>query len=225
MKLKNIKLFSHPPTKRTVAGIVCIALALVLCLAVAPAVTARAAKTSSVYVYTSAVESGTVLTADMIEKREIPASLVPKDAVTDPASVLGLVHLVPRNAGDVLLSTSLGAPAEAAPQDYLSDAGKGRYAVSLPLSGLSAGLCGKLCPCDTVSVHFLTRDGVISYPSLSEVTVVSLSSSDASPAGSGKVPAAVTVLATKAQLKDILEGLSYGTCHLALVRREGGSDA
>ncbi|MBQ7152650.1 MAG: hypothetical protein IJR83_01775, partial [Clostridia bacterium] len=141
------------------------------------------------------------------------------------ASVLGLVHLVPRNAGDVLLSTSLGAPAEAAPQDYLSDAGKGRYAVSLPLSGLSAGLCGKLCPCDTVSVHFLTRDGVISYPSLSEVTVVSLSSSDASPAGSGKVPAAVTVLATKAQLKDILEGLSYGTCHLALVRREGGSDA
>jgi len=110
----------------------------------------RGESTSRVVVAARDLQAGHTLTQDDLTVVKLPASQVPKDAVTDPKQAVGQQIAVPRAQGDVIRASMLGAPAvQLAPDER----GVG-VQVTDP-----AGVGGMLKPGDLVGlVVLLNRD-------------------------------------------------------------------
>jgi Flp pilus assembly protein CpaB len=110
---------------------------------------------TNVVVARVAVAPGTILTADLVELRSIPAGAKPTDAFTSLEDVQGKMLAVGRAPGDFILSTVLG---EASAAGIPSELEPGHVALAVNVD-LAAGVAGLLRPGQTVTViGLLTPD-------------------------------------------------------------------
>lgn len=193
---------------RTVIGVLCILLALIICFGVTPLFSRSASEKTEIVRVTKDIKEGDEITAEMVQTVEVGAYNLPQNLMTDKKEVVGKY-----------------ATADLAALYNLD--GK-KQAISVTIKSFATGLSGKLESGDIVTVIVADYQGkgeTAIPPELQYVEVISVTASSGYDANTGEVvdekelPSTVTLLVTTEQAKVLAELEQDSELHLALVYR------
>lgn len=212
---------------RTVIGVLCILLALIICFGVTPLFSRSASEKTDIVRVTKDIKEGDEITAEMIQTVEVGAYNLPQNLMTDKKEVVGKYATADLVAGDYILSSKLSA-VPAAENAYLYNLDGTKQAISVTIKSFATGLSGKLESGDIVTVIVADYQGkgeTAIPPELQYVEVISVTASSGYDANTGEVvdekelPSTVTLLVTTEQAKVLAELEQDSELHLALVYR------
>lgn len=212
---------------RTVIGVLCILLALIICFGVTPLFSRSASEKTDIVRVTKDIKEGDEITAEMVQTVEVGAYNLPQNLMTDKKEVVGKYATADLAAGDYILSSKLSA-VPAAENAYLYNLDGKKQAISVTLKSFATGLSGKLESGDIVTVIVADYQGkgeTAIPPELQYVEVISVTASSGYDANTGEVvdekelPSTVTLLVTTEQAKVLAELEQDSELHLALVYR------
>lgn len=212
---------------RTVIGVLCILLALIICFGVTPLFSRSASEKTEIVRVTMDIKEGDEITAEMVQTVEVGAYNLPQNLMTDKKEVVGKYATADLAAGDYILSSKLSA-VPAAENAYLYNLDGTKQAISVTIKSFATGLSGKLESGDIVTVIVADYQGkgeTAIPPELQYVEVISVTASSGYDANTGEVvdekelPSTVTLLVTIEQAKVLAELEQDSELHLALVYR------
>lgn len=212
---------------RTVIGVLCILLALIICFGVTPLFSRSASEKTEIVRVTMDIKGGDEITAEMVQTVEVGAYNLPQNLMTDKKEVVGKYATADLAAGDYILSSKLSA-VPAAENAYLYNLDGTKQAISVTIKSFAVGLSGKLESGDIVTVIVADYQGkgeTAIPPELQYVEVISVTASSGYDANTGEVvdekelPSTVTLLVTTEQAKVLAELEQDSELHLALVYR------
>ena len=212
---------------RTVVGVLCILLALIICFGVTPLFSRSASEKTEIVRVTMDIKEGDEITAEMVQTVEVGAYNLPQNLMTDKKEVVGKYATADLAAGDYILSSKLSA-VPAAENAYLYNLDGTKQAISVTIKSFATGLSGKLESGDIVTVIVADYQGkgeTAIPPELQYVEVISVTASSGYDANTGEVvdekelPSTVTLLVTTEQAKVLAELEQDSELHLALVYR------
>ena len=212
---------------RTVIGVLCILLALIICFGVTPLFSRSASEKTEIVRVTMDIKEGDEITAEMVQTVEVGAYNLPQNLMTDKKEVVGKYATADLVAGDYILSSKLSA-VPAAENAYLYNLDGTKQAISVTIKSFATGLSGKLESGDIVTVIVADYQGkgeTAIPPELQYVEVISVTASSGYDANTGEVvdekelPSTVTLLVTTEQAKVLAELEQDSKLHLALVYR------
>lgn len=212
---------------RTVIGVLCILLALIICFGVTPLFSRSASEKTEIIRVTKDIKEGDEITAEMVQTVEVGAYNLPQNLMTDKKDVVGKYVTADLAAGDYILSSKLSA-VPAAENAYLYNLDGTKQAISVTIKSFATGLSGKLESGDIVTVIVADYQGkgeTAVPPELQYVEVISVTASSGYDANTGEVvdekelPSTVTLLVTTEQAKVLAELEQDSELHLALVYR------
>ena len=212
---------------RTVIGVLCILLALIICFGVTPLFSRSASEKTDIVRVTKDIKEGDEITAEMVQTVEVGAYNLPQNLMTDKKEVVGKYATADLAAGDYILSSKLSA-VPAAENAYLYNLDGTKQAISVTIKSFATGLSGKLESGDIVTVIVADYQGkgeTAIPPELQYVEVISVTASSGYDANTGEVvdekelPSTVTLLVTTEQAKVLAELEQDSELHLALVYR------
>ena len=212
---------------RTVIGVLCILLALIICFGVTPLFSRSASEKTEIVRVTMDINEGDEITAEMVQTVEVGAYNLPQNLMTDKKEVVGKYATADLAAGDYILSSKLSA-VPAAENAYLYNLDGTKQAISVTIKSFATGLSGKLESGDIVTVIVADYQGkgeTAIPPELQYVEVISVTASSGYDANTGEVvdekelPSTVTLLVTTEQAKVLAELEQDSELHLALVYR------
>ena len=218
---------------RTVIGVLCILLALIICFGVTPLFSRSASEKTEIVRVTKDIKEGDEITAEMVQTVEVGAYNLPQNLMTDKKEVVGKYATADLAAGDYILSSKLSA-VPAAENAYLYNLDGKKQAISVTIKSFATGLSGKLESGDIVTVIVADYQGkgeTAIPPELQYVEVISVTASSGYDANTGEVvdekelPSTVTLLVTTEQAKVLAELEQDSELHLALVYRGTPEDA
>lgn len=219
----DLKIFRN----RTVIGVLCILLALIICFGVTPLFSRSASEKTEIVRVTKDIKEGDEITAEMVQTVEVGAYNLPQNLMTDKKEVVGKYATADLAAGDYILSSKLSA-VPAAENAYLYNLDGTKQAISVTIKSFAVGLSGKLESGDIVTVIVADYQGkgeTAIPPELQYVEVISVTASSGYDANTGEVvdekelPSTVTLLVTTEQAKVLAELEQDSELHLALVYR------
>jgi pilus assembly protein CpaB len=219
----DLKIFRN----RTVIGVLCILLALIICFGVTPLFSRSASEKTDIVRVTKDIKEGDEITAEMVQTVEVGAYNLPQNLMTDKKEVVGKYATADLVAGDYILSSKLSA-VPAAENAYLYNLDGTKQAISVTIKSFATGLSGKLESGDIVTVIVADYQGkgeTAIPPELQYVEVISVTASSGYDANTGEVvdekelPSTVTLLVTTEQAKVLAELEQDSELHLALVYR------
>lgn len=212
---------------RTVIGVLCILLALIICFGVTPLFSRSASEKTEIVRVTKDIKEGNEITAEMVQTVEVGAYNLPQNLMTDKKEVVGKYATADLAAGDYILSSKLSA-VPAAENAYLYNLDGKKQAISVTIKSFATGLSGKLESGDIVTVIVADYQGkgeTAIPPELQYAEVISVTASSGYDANTGEVvdekelPSTVTLLVTTEQAKVLAELEQDSELHLALVYR------
>lgn len=212
---------------RTVIGVLCILLALIICFGVTPLFSRSASEKTEIVRVTKDIKEGDEITAEMVQTVEVGTYNLPQNLMTDKKEVVGKYATADLAAGDYILSSKLSA-VPAAENAYLYNLDGKKQAISVTIKSFATGLSGKLESGDIVTVIVADYQGkgeTAIPPELQYVEVISVTASSGYDANTGEVvnekelPSTVTLLVTTEQAKVLAELEQDSELHLALVYR------
>ena len=212
---------------RTVIGVLCILLALIICFGVTPLFSRSTSEKTEIVRVTKDIKEGNEITAEMVQTVEVGAYNLPQNLMTDKKEVVGKYATADLAAGDYILSSKLSA-VPAAENAYLYNLDGKKQAISVTIKSFATGLSGKLESGDIVTVIVADYQGkgeTAIPPELQYVEVISVTASSGYDANTGEVvdekelPSTVTLLVTTEQAKVLAELEQDSELHLALVYR------
>ena len=212
---------------RTVIGVLCILLALIICFGVTPLFSRSASEKTEIVRVAKDIKEGDEITAEMVQTVEVGAYNLPQNLMTDKKEVVGKYATADLAAGDYILSSKLSA-VPAAENAYLYNLDGTKQAISVTIKSFAVGLSGKLESGDIVTVIVADYQGkgeTAIPPELQYVEVISVTASSGYDANTGEVvdekelPSTVTLLVTTEQAKVLAELEQDSELHLALVYR------
>ena len=212
---------------RTVIGVLCILLALIICFGVTPLFSRSASEKTEIVRVTKDIKEGDEITAEMVQTVEVGTYNLPQNLMTDKKEVVGKYATADLAAGDYILSSKLSA-VPAAENAYLYNLDGTKQAISVTIKSFAVGLSGKLESGDIVTVIVADYQGkgeTAIPPELQYVEVISVTASSGYDANTGEVvdekelPSTVTLLVTTEQAKVLAELEQDSELHLALVYR------
>ena len=212
---------------RTVIGVLCILLALIICFGVTPLFSRSASEKTEIVRVTMDIKEGDEITAEMVQTVEVGAYNLPQNLMTDKKEVVGKYATADLAAGDYILSSKLSA-VPAAENAYLYNLDGTKQAISVTIKSFATGLSGKLESGDIVTVIVADYQGkgeTAIPPELQYVEIISVTASSGYDANTGEVvdekelPSTVTLLVTTEQAKVLAELEQDSELHLALVYR------
>lgn len=212
---------------RTVIGVLCILLALIICFGVTPLFSRSSSEKTEIVRVTKDIKEGDEITAEMVQTVEVGAYNLPQNLMTDKKEVVGKYATADLAAGDYILSSKLSA-VPAAENAYLYNLDGTKQAISVTIKSFATGLSGKLESGDIVTVIVADYQGkgeTAIPPELQYVEVISVTASSGYDANTGEVvdekelPSTVTLLVTTEQAKVLAELEQDSELHLALVYR------
>lgn len=210
-------------SSRTVIGVICIVLALVITFGVAPLVNRFTDRKVDIVRLKSNVERGQLITADCLEMVKVGAYNLPGQVIKDGKAVVGKYAATDLYKGDYLFDSKLSADNKSAKDVLLALDGK-KVAISVNIDSFATGLSDKLENGDIVSVIIYDQDQSMSYTpaELKYVKVITTTTSDGIDKdqgnGDGK-SATATVLVTPEQAEMLAQYNSVTSLHFALVYR------
>ena len=218
---------------RTVIGVLCILLALIICFGITPIFSRSASEKTEIVRVTMDIKEGDEITAEMVQTVEVGAYNLPQNLMTDKKEVVGKYATADLAAGDYILSSKLSS-VPAAENAYLYNLDGTKQAISVTIKSFATGLSGKLESGDIVTVIVADYQGkgeTAIPPELQYVEVISVTASSGYDANTGEVvdekelPSTVTLLVTTEQAKVLAEleqDSEDGSRELQLIRERDG---
>lgn len=214
---------------RTVIGVLCILLSLVICFGVAPLFNKSVSQKAEIVRVTREIRAGDLITADMVTVAEVGGYNLPESVIRQPDTVVGRYAIADLAVGDYILPAKL-SDNPAAENIYLYSLDGTRQAISVTIKSFANGLSGKLQSGDIVNIIAADyrKQGVTLIPQeLQFVEVISVTASSGYDANTGdrtdedekELPSTVTLLVTPEQSKALAELEADGKLHLSLVYR------
>ena len=212
---------------RTVIGVICILLALVICFGITPLFNQSISQKAEIVRVTKDIHAGELITKDMVTTAEVGSYNLPSGILREKDSVVGKYAKADLAVGDYILAAKL-SDAPAAENAYLYNLDGKKQAISVTIKSFATGLSGKLESGDIVTVIVADYQGkgeTAIPPELQYVEVISVTASSGYDANTGEVvdekelPSTVTLLVTTEQAKVLAELEQDSELHLALVYR------
>lgn len=216
---------------RTVVGILCIVLSLVICFGVTPLFNRAASQKTEIVRVAQPIRAGDEITADMIQTAEVGGYNLPENVIRLKENAVGKYAAADLAVGDYIINTKL-SDVPAADNAYLYSLDGTQQAMSVTIKSFSTGLSGKLQSGDVVSViapDFKKQGVTVIPPELKYVEVISVTASSGYDANTGEapeededereLPSTVTLLVSPEQSKVLAELEAEGKLHLSLVYR------
>ena len=212
-----------PFSSRTVIGVVCIVLALLITFGVAPLVNRFTDQKVDIVRLKADVPRGQIITADHLEVVNVGSYNLPNNVIKDGKAVVGKYAATDLYAGDYLFDSKLSTNNKSAEDVLLGLDGK-KVAISVNISDFAAGLSDKLENGDIVSIIIYDKENDTSYTpaALQYVRVITTTTSDGIDKDEiveGGKSATVTVLVTPEQAELLANYNSTTNMHFSLVYR------
>jgi len=219
---------------RTVIGIICMLLAVAVTFGVAPIVNRLTSDTTSVIRLSQDVKQGAQITDGQIETVEVKTDTLPAGIITQKSAVVGKYAASNLYIGDYFTAAKLTDEANTA-EDVFASLDGSKVAVSITIDTFAAGLSGKLCNGDIISVIVTDKDsGTTTIPGelkyLKVITTTTAGGIDKDSIvknddGSYELPSTVTVLVSTEQAKLLAKYEENSTMQTALVYRGDSATA
>lgn len=227
---------------RTVLGVLCIVLSLLICFALTPLFNRSVSQKASIVRVVKDIKAGDAITRDMVQTVEVGGYNLPENVVRQPGAAVGKYAAADLSPGDYILSSKL-TDVPAAENAYLYNLNGDKQAISVSIKSFAQGLSGKLISGDIVSViapDYKKQGSTVIPPELTYVEVIGVTAStgydtdseqSSGDAGTDKtgdekqLPATVTLLVSPEQAKILAELEADGKLHLSLVYRGSGENA
>ena len=213
---------------RTVIGVICMVIAVVMTFAVAPLVNRLTSDTSKTVRLARDVKQGVQITPDDLETVTVKTDSIPTGVLSDPAKIVGKYASSKLYAGDYLLTDKLTGEANTANDAFASLDGT-KLAMSVTIDTFAAGLSGKLENGDVISMVVLDKNtGKATIPaSLKYMKVITTTTSGGidqdmvvkNEDGSFEIPSTVTLLVNSEQAKLLAKYDADNVMTVALVYR------
>ena len=215
---------------RTVVGVICIVLSLVICFGVTPLFNKSVSQKTEIVRVAQPIRAGDEITADMVQTAEVGGYNLPDEVVRLKENVVGKYASADLAVGDYIINTKV-SDVPAADNAYLYSLDGTQQAISVTIKSFSNGLSGKLQSGDVVSViapDYKKQGLTVIPPELKYVEVISVTASSGYDANTGEapdeedereLPSTVTLLVSPEQSKVLAELESDGKLHLSLVYR------
>lgn len=222
---------------RTVLGVVCIALSLIICFAITPLFNAAKENTTEIVRMKKDVKIGQEITEKDVEIVEVGAYNLPADVLKKSEDVVGKYVSSEFLAGEYVLPGKI-SDTPASENAYLYNLTGEKRAISVTIPSFAGGLSGKLISGDIVSViavdyresgetvvpdelQYVEVIAVTDKEGYDEDEVVVTTDGEEEP----DLPETVTLLVTPAQANILAELEADGEIHLSLVYRGTSENA
>ena len=221
---------------RTVIGVICIVLSLIICFVVTPLFQKTMSEKKEIVRVVKPIQSGEEITADMVKTVEVGSYNLPEDVVKQLDTVIGTCASADLAPGDYILTSKI-AKEPASENAYLYHLTGEKQAISVTVKAFANGLSGKLKSGDIVSVIApdYKKQGMTVIPAeLQYVEVIAVTANSGYDANTGEeleegadreLPGTVTLLVTPEQSKVLAELEADGKLHLSLVYRGDAASA
>ena len=222
---------------RTVLGVICIALALIICFAITPLFNASKSSTMRIVRVKNDLKIGQEITAKDIEIVEVGAYNLPSEVVKKSEAVVGKYAAAEMIKGEYVLAAKI-SDTPASENAYLYGLTGEKRAISITIPSFAGGLSGKLISGDIVSViavDYRETGETIVPDELQYVEVIAVTDKKGNdeetttikPDGEEdtSLPETVTLLVTPEQANILAELEAQGEIHVALVYRGTAENA
>ena len=199
---------------RTVIGVICIVLSLIICFAVTPLFNQSISEKTEIVRVVKPVKNGEEIQSDMVKQVEVGGYNLPEDVVKSSDTVIGKFATADLAVGDYILSSKL-AEEPTAENAYLYHLTGEKQAISVSVKNFANGLSGKLQSGDIVSViapDYKKQGSTVIPAELQYVEVIAVTANSGSDANTGEqteeseereLPDTVTLLVTPEQSKSL----------------------
>jgi pilus assembly protein CpaB len=219
---------------RTVIGIICILLALVICFGVTPLFNQSISQKIEIVRVAREIKAGDEITKDMVQTMEVGSYNLPSNVIYNKDEVIGRYAAADLSIGDYILTTKI-SDVPTAENAYLYRLDGTKQAISATIKSFASGLSGKLQSGDIVSIIVADYKGTgetIIPPELQYVEIITVTADSGYDANTREasedekeLPSTVTFLVTTEQSK-VLAGLELDSrIHLSLVYRGAAENA
>ena len=213
---------------RTIIGIVCIVLALVVTFAVAPLVNKLSDSRTDIIRLKNDIVQGHMIQESDIEVVTVGSTGLPTNIITKKEAVVGKFAACDLKANTDLLQSMISDKSDSADDVFHTLDGK-KQAISITISSFAGGLSGKLENGDIVSlVVFETETNDATIPGgLTYVKVITTTTAEGfdkdeltpNEDGTYELPTTLTLLVNPTQAKMLVEYENRGVIHADLVYR------
>ena len=213
---------------RTIIGIVCIVLALVVTFAVAPLVNKLSDSRTDIVRLKSDIAQGHMIQESDIEVVTVGSTGLPTNIITKKEAVVGKFAACDLKANTDLLQSMISDKSDSADDVFHTLDGK-KQAISITISSFAGGLSGKLENGDIVSlVVFENETNEATIPGgLTYVKVITTTTAEGfdkdeltpNEDGTYELPTTLTLLVNPTQAKMLVEYENRGVIHADLVYR------
>lgn len=222
---------------RTVLGVVCIALSLIICFAITPLFNAAKENTTEIVRMKKDVKIGQEITEKDVEIVEVGAYNLPADVLKKSEDVVGKYVSSELLAGEYVLPGKI-SNTPASENAYLYNLTGEKRAISVTIPSFAGGLSGKIISGDIVSViavDYRESGETVVPDELQYVEVIAVTDKEgydedevvvtADGEEEPDLPETVTLLVTPAQANILAELEADGDIHLSLVYRGTSENA
>ena len=221
---------------RTVIGMICIVLSLIICFAVTPLFNRTISEKTEIVRVVKPIKLGEEITADKVKTVKVGGYNLPTDVVRNLDTAIGKFASADLAAGDYIIASKI-ADEPAAENAYLYNLTGEKQAIYVTVKAFANGLSGKLQSGDIVSVIApdYKKQGVTVIPAeLQYVEVIAVTANSGYDANTGEkleedaereLPSTVTLLVTPEQSMVLAELEADGKMHLSLVYRGNEKNA
>lgn len=212
---------------RTVIGLLCIVLSLVICFAITPMFNRTISEKTEIVRVTKNIRIGDEITKDMVKPVEVGAYNLPESVVRNIDEVIGKYASADMAPGDYIIRSKV-AEEPAAENAYLYNLNGEKQAISVSVKAFANGLSGKLVSGDIVSViapDYRKQGSTVIPPELQYVEVIAVTAKSGNDANTQEMeeekelPSTVTLLVRPEQSKLLARLEAEGEIHLSLVYR------
>lgn len=217
---------------RTMIGILCMLLAVVLTFVISPVVSRITTDTMQVPRLCKDVERGSKIQKANIEMVSASKDSLPKGVITDENQIIGKYASTALFAGDYLTMAKVKVQANSA-DDVIYGFNGSKFAMSFTIDSFAAGLSGKIQNGDIISLVVKDKSGKSIMPaSFKYVKVITTTTSGGvdqdkivkNDDGSFDPPATITLLVNATQA-ELLADYEEGTISCVLVYRGSPENA
>lgn len=213
---------------RTIIGIVCIVLALIVTFAVAPMVNQISDSRTDIVRMKKDVDQGHLISDDDIEIVTVGSHGLASGTITKKEDVVGKFAACDLKVGDSLFLSKLSQTSDSADDVFHTLNGE-KQAISITISTFAGGLSGKLENGDIISLIVFDNDtneafipaGLTYVKVITTTTQSGFDKDEVTPNEDGtyELPTTVTLLVNPAQAQMLVEYENIGVIHADLVYR------
>lgn len=222
---------------RTVVGLICIALSLIICFGLTPLFNGAVKAQSEIIRVTKDIKRGEAVTTDNTEKVKVGSFNLPDNVVKEIEELTSKFVTADLMKGDfVLVSKLTDKPYEE--NEYLYKLNGKKEAISISIKSFALGLSGKLKSGDIVKIiasDYGEMRQTLIPPELQYVEVLAVTTAEGADESTqdsndsndeeNQLPSTVTLLANNTQAKTLAELEAKSKIHIALVYRGDESTA